>query len=112
MEFKLEHVGDILLIRICADSLAAYNINKFKELISHSIAPGIKIVLDMSELKFIDSSGIGALVKFSKDVAAAQGIFKLCGITTSVRNLLEIVRVERFFDIFESCSDAARSFPL
>jgi anti-sigma B factor antagonist len=110
MEFKLEHFGDILLARICTDSLAYYNIDTFKAFMSELIVPGKKIILDMSELKFIDSSGIGALVKFSKEVTAANGIFKLCGITTSVRNLLEVVRVDRFFDIFDSCGDAAQSF--
>jgi anti-sigma B factor antagonist len=110
MEVKFEHIGDIIIARICAESLAAYNVQDFSKGISGALLPKAKVVIDMGSLKFIDSSGIGALMKFAKELTTSDGLLKICSISISVSNLFELIRVQRFFDIFDSCDDAVSSF--
>ena len=82
--------------------------DEFKELIN---AGRSKIVVDLSSLGFIDSSGLGALVTALKTARQAGGDVRLCGLTTPVRSIFELTRLFRVFDIFDSRADALRDFP-
>jgi anti-sigma B factor antagonist len=110
MEFKMEQDGDVTVAHVCSESLSANNVKDFKSKISDLLTPDARIVLDMSSLKFIDSSGIGALVSYASNLNLLNGTLKLCNVTTQVRNLLELVRVQRFFQVFDTRDEAVRSF--
>jgi anti-sigma B factor antagonist len=110
MEFKVERIGDVTVIQICTESLRADNVQDFKSKISDLVKPDAKIVLDLITLKFVDSSGIGALLSCFKDLNSSNGSLSLCNVTEPVRNLFELVRVHRFLRVFDSCNEAVRAF--
>ncbi len=66
-------------------------------------------VLDLGEVEFIDSSGLGAAIALLKRVAERGGDLKLCGMNRRVRMVFEITRAHRVFDILNSVDDAVRS---
>ncbi|MEH2147495.1 STAS domain-containing protein [Nostoc sp.] len=58
------------------------------------------LLLDMKEVKFIDSSGLGALVSAMQMVRAANGKMFVCSISDQVRMLFELTKMDRIFQTF------------
>lgn len=110
MEFKLEQDGDVTVAYVCSESLSAHNVKDFKSKMSDLVRPDARIVLDMSLLKFMDSSGIGALIASVNDLNRLKGAVRLCNVTKQVRNLFDLVRAGRFFQVFASRDEAVSSF--
>ena len=69
-----------------------------------------KVVFDMSTLRFVDSSGLGALLSCLRQLNSVGGDMNLCGMSKQVRALFELVRMHRIFDIFNTPEEAVRSF--
>lgn len=72
---KHEGSGDVSVIRLSGSALDASNSKEFKTEVASLLSPGAHIVLDMSDLKFVDSSGLGAMVSALRQVNGAGGIF-------------------------------------
>ena len=71
-----------------------------------------KLVVDLGEVSFIDSSGLGALVSALKRLRASEreGDIRLANVQAPVVGLLEIIRLHRVFSSYPSVEAAARSF--
>jgi anti-sigma B factor antagonist len=69
----------------------------------------MRIVLDLSEVDFIDSSGLGAIVTELKKVRP-DGDIRLSGVRDRVKSLLELTRLEQYFEIHVSEDAAVESF--
>jgi anti-sigma B factor antagonist len=110
MEFNFEQVGDVTIVQVCVESLSASNVQDFKSEMTKILKPGAKIVLDMSKVKFVDSSGIGGLLSCVNSLASSDSQLKISNVTIQVRNLFELVRVHRFLNVFNTSEEAVRSF--
>ena len=88
------------------DIAAAPNLDKKLE----EVVDGgqVDIILDLSEVTFLDSSGMSVLVKYLKRVRTAGGQIRLVVTIRRVRQVLEIASLDKVFPIFESL-DAALS---
>jgi anti-sigma B factor antagonist len=69
-----------------------------------------KILLNLSEVSYIDSSGIGELVSGFTTVANSGGTLKLLGLTKRVKDLLQITKLYTVFDVHEEEAHAIRAF--
>ena len=67
---------------------------------------GVKLVLDLSQLAYIDSSGCSVLIWALKYIRTREGKIVLCGLTSNVRALLELTRVIELFCVFASIDEA------
>lgn len=75
--------------------------NQLRRDISDVVTRGADIVLiDLQDVKFIDSSGLGALVSAMKMVRTAGGKLFVCSINDQVKMVFELTRMERVFEIF------------
>ena len=68
------------------------------------------IILNFSQLTFMDSSGIGELVGCNNKVKTAGGTLLLCELPNKVRDLFRITHVAKLFSIHETESAAIESF--
>ena len=66
-------------------------------------AGNTQLVLDLCEVKFLDSSGLGAIVSIRKMVGNEGGMV-LCGLTGQVRSVFRLTRMDTIFDIFEDAT--------
>ena len=82
------------------DELDASNAGEFKRDIAPVLQANTKLVLDLSRLRFVDSSGLGAMLSCLRQLSAKSGDLKLCGMSKQVRGLFELVRMHRIFDIY------------
>jgi anti-anti-sigma factor len=75
--------------------------NELRREVSTILANGADILLlDMKEVKFIDSSGLGALVSAMQMVRNANGKLFVCSISDQVRMLFELTKMDRIFKTF------------
>jgi len=112
MNINTEEVDGILVAHLHEDALDASNAKEFKTKVAALIAPGTKLVFDLSSLKFVDSSGLGALLSCLRQLSASGGVLKLCAMVKPVRALFELVRMHRVFEIFNTEEEAVRSCSL
>jgi len=81
--------------------------NKMKELIE---AGRQRIILNLGEVTYIDSTGISTLVACHTSVCKAGGILKLLHLPRSVQQVLEISRLIAVFEIYQDVAAAVESF--
>lgn len=101
---------DILIIQYQEDNLDASNVRDFRESVQSLMKDQTKVVLDMSKMKFVDSSGLGALISCLRDTNARKGDFRLGAMSRSVLALFELMRMHRVFSIHDSVDGAVSSF--
>ncbi len=83
---------------------------EFKRDIAPLLEEDAKVVLDMSRLRFVDSSGLGAFISCLRKLNAKGGDLKLFGLSKQVHAVFELVRMHRIFDILGTREDAVRAF--
>lgn len=66
-----------------------------------------KLVLDLSELTFCDSSGLSVLISALKAARGHGGDVALAGLTPPIRALIELTRLQQVFEIYDSADVAA-----
>lgn len=110
MEIPVESRGNVTVAEVPVKELDAGNSDDLKTAMAKVLEGNSKIVLDLHSMQFVDSSGLGAILSFLRNVSAKGGDLKLCGMTKQVRTAFELVRMHRIFDIFESRDEAVRSF--
>jgi anti-sigma B factor antagonist len=79
----------------------------FDKLIS-SKAP--KIVLNLSKVTYVDSSGLATLVEILKNMRSYGGKLKLSDMSLKVKSLFEITKLEKLFDIVSGEEEAISKF--
>lgn len=110
MDFATELVNDVTIVTLKGETLDASNAKALKTSLAPVLAPGAKLVFDMSGVRFVDSSGLGVLLSCLRQVHGSGGDLKLCGMAKAVRALFELVRMHRIFEIFGSRDEALRSY--
>lgn len=110
MELTSDMVDDICAVTIPGDNLDASNSKEFKRVMAPILESHSKVVFDLSQLKFVDSSGLVAILSCLRQLNAAGGDIKLAGMSKSVRALFELVRMHRIFEIFNTRDEAVSAF--
>jgi anti-anti-sigma factor len=83
--------------------------NQLRREISDIVANGVEIVLiDLKDVKFVDSSGLGALVSSMQMMRNANGKLFVCSISDQVRMLFELTKMNRIFQPFADQDDFNR----
>ena len=68
-----------------------------------------RIILDLSGVSYMDSSGIGTLVEIKRRMERDKGILVLAALQPRVRGLFEITKLERFFTIAADVAEAEKA---
>jgi anti-sigma B factor antagonist len=110
MQLVIETVGTVAITAIPVDELDAGNAEEFKRDITPLLEAHLHLVLDLSRVRFVDSSGLGAFISCLRKLNARGGDLKLCGMTKRVRAVFELVRMHRVFDILATKEEAVRAF--
>jgi anti-sigma B factor antagonist len=110
MELLLNKFDGVGVASVPVDELDASNSGEFKREIAPVLQANTKLVLDLSQFRFVDSSGLGAMLSCLRQLTAKGGDLKLCGMSKQVRALFELVRMHRIFDIYGNREDAVNAF--
>ena len=112
MDIVVNRLNGVAVATILVEELDASNAGDFRRDIAPVLDAHPRLVLDLSRLRFVDSSGLGAFISCLRKLHAAGGDLKLCGMSKSVRAVFELVRMHRVFDILDTPEDAALAFEM
>jgi anti-sigma B factor antagonist len=111
MKLSTDQKEGVTIIRFEEESsLDAGNSMEFRAEIATSLAQNDKVIIDLGNAIFIDSSGIGALVAISREFSKKGGELRLMALTPAVQTVFEITRLYRFFEIYDTEEEALASF--
>ena len=82
----------------------------FKEQATAFVLPGAKLVLDLSGVEFIDSSGLGILLTLLRQLDENGGDLRIAAPSRVVAALFKMTRMNRVFEIFPDIAAAVASF--
>lgn len=101
---------DVLVIKPYAKRIDANYAVEFKSKLHDLLQNGeLKVVINLTMVDFIDSSGLGALVSILKKLET-DGTVKLCEVKRGVKSIFALTRLDRFFEILHSEQEAIESF--
>ena len=110
MEMKVESLGDVSLVTVAVKYLDASNCDEFMHDVQKLVEANPKLVLDLSNLDVIDSSGIGALAFCLRKTREAGGGLKLCCVTEPVQMAFRLIHLERNIATFDTRQEAVKAF--
>ncbi len=110
MKLRVEQSGNVTVIHVESNHLDAGNTTQFRNAMSEAIAGRQAVLIDLTDVQFVDSSGLGALLSCLRQISADGGRLRLCGISRTVRSLFELVRMHRVFEIHGSREEALAAF--
>jgi anti-sigma B factor antagonist len=107
MQFEESTIKNALVVRVHESRIVADVAPQFKESLIKYVQSGNRnIILDLREVTFIDSSGLGALIGSLKAMGS-EGELVLCGACAAVVNMFKLTRMDKVFNIFGTPEEAA-----
>jgi anti-anti-sigma factor len=107
----VEHItgeATVLTLKGRLDSTSATDLkNKVKSCAKNG---RIRLVIDMAEVDFVDSSGLGSLVACLRSVNKLGGDIRIAALQERVRAVFELIRLHHIFEIFAAVETASNSF--
>jgi anti-sigma B factor antagonist len=104
-------VGDVTVVDAAGRITLGDGASTFRDTVKELLVGGQKkLLLNLAEVSYIDSSGIGELVSGFTTVTNQGGQVKLLNLTKRVQDLLQITKLYTVFEVFEDEATAVRSF--
>lgn len=109
MELQIRTEGDICIVSVQGQRIDAAAALDFKEAVRQGTAEAPpEVVLDLTQVTFIDSSGLGAIVATMKHLAPERRLL-LAGLTPAVEKVFRLTRMDSVFQIFLTLEEALRA---
>jgi anti-sigma B factor antagonist len=110
MEIIEEKVDEVHVLKL-SDRLDATCVSQLKDAVQALLeADKIKILIDLADVDFVDSSGLGTLVTCLRSVTKAGGVFKITSLQENPKMLFQTTRLDRVFDMHDDRDEAIGSF--
>lgn len=106
MNLDQKKINAFNVLTILDERIDAHNSAELKEYLLQMIERGeINIVVQLEHVRFIDSSGLGALLSGHKHSVAKAGQFALANIQRQVLSMFELTRLNRVFEIYTDINE-------
>ncbi len=111
VKLTIRQVGDVTVVDAAGRITLGEGASTFRDTIRDLATKGDKkILVNLSDVSYIDSSGIGEMVSGFTTVTNHGGQLKLLGLNKRVKDLLQITKLYTVFEVFEDEASAVRSF--
>ena len=108
LSFHNHTIGDITIVKCDGHIVDGAASAALRQHVNEVLAQTPAIVLDLGDVPFIDSGGLGMLVRIL--ARTGQDNFKLCGLTSRISQTLKITRLSTVFECHESEAEAIAAF--
>jgi anti-sigma B factor antagonist len=103
-------VENVLVVDCSGRLLFGEESASLREMVKKLLAESPKIVMNLREVNYIDSGGLGTLVSLFTTARNAGGAVKLASLSQRVGDLLQLTKLFTIFEVFDNEQAAARSF--
>jgi anti-sigma B factor antagonist len=111
MQIHQRVVGDVLIIDLNGKMTLGEGDAMLREKVNSLIQQGHKkLVLNLGDVPYIDSAGLGEIVRTYTTVSRQGGALKLLNLTKRIQDLLAITKLLTVFETFDTEADAVKSF--
>lgn len=110
MIFTIEKNQGVLNVTLEKASFDASITDDFKKDIAEALEENNNVIINLSKVGFMDSSGCGAILSCLRKLSVKGGDLKLYGATKPVLTLLELVRMHRVIEVLNTREEALQSF--
>ncbi len=111
MEIRPEEKADVVILHLKGDMIGGPDAAMLGEELHQLIESGKRrFLLDMAEVDWMNSSGLGILIGGLTTVRNSGGDLKLLGLSRKIRELLKITKLDCVFETFDQEGEALESF--
>ena len=111
MEIAERKVSDVTILDLSGKMTLGEGDEMLKQTINNLLAAGNKkLVLNLEGVPYIDSAGLGEVVRTHTTVSRQGGSLKLLNLTKRIEDLLSITKLLTVFDTYDSEAEAIKSF--
>lgn len=111
MQIEERTVGNVVILDLKGKITLGEGDELLKDKVNSLINQGQKkIILNLAEVPYVDSAGLGEIVRTYTTVSRQGGSLKLLNLTKRIADLLSITKLLTVFEVFESENDAVKSF--
>jgi anti-sigma B factor antagonist len=111
MKTKVNERYEAVVIELKGNVMGGEDTKEFNDLLHKLIDEGKKnIVVDLSDVKFMNSSGLGMMIGGLTTMKKSGGNLKLARVTEKIESLLIITKLITIFEFYENVDDAIKSF--
>ena len=104
-------VGDVTVVDVGGRITIQEGADQFRDLTRDLIRQGrVKLVLNLREVPYIDSTALGEIIRSYTSVIRKGGSVKLLNVSAHVHQLFVMTRLLSVFDLFDSETEAVKSF--
>lgn len=110
MKYNVETRDDAVIITFSGKLMGGPDAENLSDLVKKNLGNGVlHFVFDMSQVSWMNSSGLGILIGVLKPINEAGGQMKLAGVTEKVKSILMITRLMTIFKTYDTLADALAS---
>ena len=111
MEIAERKVSDVTILDLSGKMTLGEGDEMLKTTINNLLAAGVKkLVLNLENVPYIDSAGLGEVVRTHTTVSRQGGSLKLLNLTKRIEDLLSITKLLTVFETYDSEAEAIKSF--
>ncbi len=112
MEFTHEVVDDVIVIHVNGSNLDASRSYEFKDEIKALVESKkiFRLIIDLKDVQFIDSSGLGCLIAALRLSHSGNGDVRLAGMCKQVQSVFELVSLNKLFQSYGTVDEAMQTF--
>jgi len=110
MDINTRSKDEVTILDI-AGEIDLYNAPEIKDIVNNLIdEKKYNVIINLEQVSYIDSSGIGALISSLSNLKKYQGGLKIINVFASVRKVFELTKLTSFFEIYDTEEEALNSF--
>jgi anti-anti-sigma factor len=111
MNITTSHIGSVVVLRLNEPRLTYPMLSDFASTATNLIGGGEKrLVVDISNIGYVDSAAIGCLMDLYRQATAAGGSLKLAGVQKRVETMLTMTGAHNFLEVHADQASALKSF--
>ena len=111
LNIKQNQVGDVMVLSLSGKIMGGPDHENFQGEIKELIAGGqVDVLLNMSKVSWVNSTGLGILVSAFHTLKKNGGQLKICSVSDRIDNILNVTQLKLVFETFPTCDEALASF--
>ncbi|HKK70949.1 MAG TPA: STAS domain-containing protein [Candidatus Krumholzibacteria bacterium] len=111
MKIKKRAKGDVTVLDLSGKIMGGDDFDLFNNAIKDLVSEGaVDIVLNLSKVKWINSTGLGLMVSAYTSLVKQGGRMKIAEVSDRIDNILHVTQLELIFETFENEDEAVASF--
>ena len=111
MKLLTSHAGhDVVLVQVQGE-LDAHTVRGFEQTLNNLLAQGhSRLVLDVSQMSFISSAGLRAIISAQREVGQRGSQLRICGLNAQARRVFEIAGFGQFLHLSDTRQEATEGW--